>query len=65
MILSDRDVERIADAVVARLTGEAQQMIDIQREVRMSADERRALSRQRLAAAKQGKDQSRHAHGPA
>lgn len=53
-MLSDQDVDRIAEAVVAKLTGQARGEIEIQREVRMSKEQRRELSRQRLVLAKRG-----------
>lgn len=54
MILSDQDIDRIAEAVVAKLTGQAHGVIDIHREVRMSAEQRKALSRDRIRQARQG-----------
>lgn len=52
MILSDQDVDRIAEAVVAKMYSQAREVIDIQREVRMSSEQRKALSRERLRLAK-------------
>lgn len=52
LVLSDQDVDRIAAAVVEKLTGQARQVIDIQREVGMSREERKALSRDRVASAR-------------
>jgi hypothetical protein len=52
MMLSDQDIDRIAAAVVAKLAEQAMQTIDIHREVRMSAEQRKALSRERVQRAK-------------
>lgn len=52
MRISDADIDRIATAVVEKLTGQAQQAIDIRREVKMTCEQRKALSRERLQRAR-------------
>lgn len=46
-MLSDQDIDRIANAVVDKLLGATRQTVDIAKEVNLSVEERKALSRDR------------------